>query len=384
VEDTALYDDVAFVARDDVGSSPGAPPGGPEEFHRLAHLRAKRWRHGLSATSTHDSKRSEDVRARIAVLSEVPDRWRRSVNRWAKLVGPLKQPVDGEPVPDPSEELLLYQTLVGVTPIGPDEGGDLPERLTEFARKAARETKAHTSWTDPDEKHEEALAGFIGSLFGSEGEELRSQIGAFADKLGRAGATNSLAQLVWKIASPGVPDLYQGTERWSPTLVDPDNRGAVDFRAAQVTIASLPDPAGGPTAVRALLRSYRDGAIKLHVVRSGLGLRRDAPELFARGSYSPVRARGKRAAHVLAFARRLGKQWAVAAAPRLTASFGTSGFPVGRTWDGTSLVLPSGAPLAWRDVLTGERRRAKSGVLPAREVFASLPIAFLVPDGWNG
>jgi len=376
VEDTALYDDPALVSRDDVGFHPGEPAEGVQGFHRFLRDRANRRPNALSATSTHDSKRSEDVRARIDVLAEAPERWRRALGKWTKVSSQLKQTVDGDPVPDPTEELVLYQTLLGLEPLGDGRPGPLAYRIEEFARKAARERKVHTSWTDPDEKHEDALVSFIRLLFDGDGRALREDISAFGRGIAAAGATNALAQTLLKLAAPGVPDLYQGTERWFLALVDPDNRRPVDFEDAGRALESL-----AHASASTLVKTWSDGRVKLHLVRTALALRRSDPALFARGSCVPLEASGEHAGHVLAFARRLRGRWAIAAVPRLVSAIGPSGsFPTGpEVWSDTSLALPKGAPTSWRDLLTDKDVEAKGDSLALGELFGTFPVALLVP-----
>jgi (1->4)-alpha-D-glucan 1-alpha-D-glucosylmutase len=285
--------------------------------------------------------------------------------------------VGGESVPDAAEELLLYQTLLGVMSPGPEDDEGLAGRVEGYALKAVREAKVRSSWIDPDLEREEALVSFVRSLFGPEGAELRGAMATFLTRLSPAGAANALAQALWKTTAPGVPDVYQGTERWFLRLVDPDNRSPARLESAQETLRSLPD--ADVSGIRVLSSSWQDGRIKLHVLRTGLNLRRSDPDLFERGSYVPIEARGTRSRHVLGFARRRGGRWAVTLTVRRGASMRAKRFPVGPVWHDTSLVLPNAAPSEWRDLLTGTKRRAESRELLLREVFADLPLALLVP-----
>jgi len=321
----------------------------------------------LSATSTHDSKRSEDARARLDVLSEMPDRWGRSVRAWAKSAAPRKQIVDGDPVPDSTEQLALYQALIGIDPFAEGSPGPYEFRAEEFARKAARERKVHTSWTDPDEKYEDALVAFVRT--GPPGPKIR----AFAEGLGIAGATNSLSQLLWKLTAPGIPDLYQGTERWWFALVDPDNRRPADFDAARRALTGLAE-----CSPEELLETWHDGRIKLHVTRASLELRRADPELFEDRSYVALGTTGELADHVVAFSRRSKRRWAVTITPRLVAKQAGS-FATGRRWGDTAVALPPRAPVSWRDVLTGSILEAADGSLLLTDVFSRLPVSLLVP-----
>ncbi|MCA1833166.1 MAG: malto-oligosyltrehalose synthase [Actinomycetota bacterium] len=373
VEDTALYDYPLLISRNDVGAHPGTAAGGPEAFHRMCRARARAAPTALSATSTHDSKRSEDVRAVLSVLSEEPSAWSSAVRRWSDMAARWKQPVDGELVPDASEELLIYQTLVGVWPLDAADEAGLAARIESFARKAAREAKVHTSWMEPNEKHEDALLGFVRALMGPEGAHLRSDLQAFRRRIEIAGVVNALAQVVVKVAAPGIPDFYRGTETWFLRLVDPDNREPFDLDRAAEMLASLPEDPDE------LLRGWRDGRLKLHVVRAALALRRNDPELFTRGSYIPIEARGPRANSVLAFARRLRSRWAVAVVPRLVLdATEPDRFPIGpATWNDTTLALPDRAPHRWRNVFTGAEISVTDGVIGLVDLLDRLPFALI-------
>jgi (1->4)-alpha-D-glucan 1-alpha-D-glucosylmutase len=383
LEDGALYDHPVLTSRNEVGAAPGLPPGDVRSFHEGNRARSATRPLSLSASSTHDSKRSEDARARIDVVSELPAAWRRTVARTERLAGPLTSHVEGERIPETGVLLSLLQDVIGAWPLGDGrDAKEFPDRIERFAIKAAREAKVHTSWIDPDPAYEEALAAFVRRLFGDEGTPVRAELERFRLRVDVAGCVNSLAQVVLKVAAPGVPDLYQGTERWFLRLVDPDNREPVDLGDGRDELGALPEAGAPPRAIAGLLRSWRDGRIKLHVTRSALRARRRHAELFEGGSYAPLLARGDRADHVVAFARRLGGRWAIAAAPRLTARLAPSGgFPLGpRVWGTDALTLPRAAPSAWMDVLTGREVPADDGAIPLGALFVSLPVALLVPS----
>jgi (1->4)-alpha-D-glucan 1-alpha-D-glucosylmutase len=375
VEDTALYDFPAFIPRSDVGADPGSTPGGPVAFHRACRIRARVAPRAMTTTSTHDSKRSEDVRALLAPISEVVPAWERGVRRWSRVAEGWKRGVDGVPVPDPSEELLIYQTLLGVLPL--DEGDDaaaaITERLEGFARKAAREAKTHSSWVEPNEPYEEALLAFIRSLTGPEGSAMRDDLRRFRGRIEIAGATNALTQILLEVAAPGIPDFYQGTERWFQRLVDPDNRDAISSETVSETVA--------PHGITELLATWRDGRIKHELTREALAVRASDPELFTEGAHLPLEVTGERTGHVIAFARRLDRRWALAVTPRLVVPLTRGGrFPLGRrVWRDTTVRLPRRAPEAWRDAMTRTRHVAENGALPVGEILADLPFALLVP-----
>jgi len=376
VEDTALYRFDGLLAAAEVGGHPAHPAVSVDRFHRSM---ARRPRGGLNGTSTHDSKRSEDVRARLSVLSELPDRWGSTVDRWnrryqgwvaAHRTAPARHHRD-----------LLYQSIVGTWPLaGPGGrvplagpvGRDYTGRLAEYAVKAAREGKQRTSWVDPDPRYERALTGFVRHLLGD--DRFRADVDRLVAAVGPAGATNALATVVLRCTVPGVPDTYQGTELWEQTLVDPDNRRPVDFDARRRVLAELPTVNGiEPAEAAALLRRWRDGAVKLHVVRQLLHLRRDRPGVFAGGPYRAVGVTGPAADHVVAFTRR-GDVLVVV--PRLPFRLAGPGrFPVGRrVWDGTTVDV---GPGGWTDVLSGTEH--VGGRLAVGEVLATLPVAVLVP-----
>ena len=427
-EDTALYVYNRLISGNEVGGNPGAPEVCIAEFHRRNRQRLARQPYPLNATSTHDTKRSEDVRARINVLSEIPGAWTRAITRWRRWNRPQKPVVNGTPVPDGNMELFIYQTLIGAWPLREEEVPSFRERLCAYLVKAAREAKIRTSWLDPDAAYERALIEFVRFILEPSAQNrflpdfLRFQkIPAFY------GALNSLAQVLLKIASPGVPDFYQGTELWNFSLVDPDNRRPVDFskaaemlaaiqnpgEATKVTRGRLPgkdSPPAGKTDisfVRGLLESWPDGRIKLYLTYRALHFRRSRPDLFARGEYLPIEAAGPHAGHVCAFARRLENDWVLTAVPRLSARlqaelraarktgpgprpvagrpesppdtlFPPLTFPLGEAvWGDTSLLLPASAPDRWHNVLTRETLKAAEGVLPLALIFQSFPVSLL-------
>ncbi|HEX9122028.1 MAG TPA: malto-oligosyltrehalose synthase [Actinomycetota bacterium] len=379
VEDTALYRDVRLLSRNEVGGDPGAEPISVAAFHRRIGER----REGLApliSTSTHDTKRSEDVRARIAVLSEMPDAWRTHAARWMRANRRLRSLAGGRTVPDADEELYLYQTLLGAWPLE----GDLDAfagRIREHVVKAAREAKVHTDWLDPDLEHEAALASFAAAAIGNE-RFLRHFL-PLQRTVAFHGAMNSLGQVVLRSALPGVPDVYNGAETWNLSLVDPDNRRPVDFAKLARMLAWLDrlERRNRAGTARELLDAWPDGRVKLYVVSRSLRLRLDVPELFLDGRYLPVAAHGSRAGHVVAFARRLEDRWALAVAPRLTLRLAGPGRPpLGeRVWADTTLELPREAPPVWRDVFTGGPVRANGrGGLLVADVLARFPVALLV------
>ncbi|HEU5056641.1 MAG TPA: malto-oligosyltrehalose synthase [Kofleriaceae bacterium] len=380
LEDTALYQYNRLLSLNMVGGEPDPPRHHltVREFHRRAARQLDRWWGGLNATTTHDSKRSEDVRSRLHVLAEIPDVWLRAVWRWHALNRPHRTSHGGRSVPDPNEELFVYQTLLGAWPlsaVGPGGMDGFGERIRTYLVKAAREAKVHSSWLEPDQAHEAALVDFASALLDpARAPEFRADMDRLAARVARWGAVNSLAQLALKLAAPGVADFYQGTELWTLTLVDPDNRRPVDLAGRAELLARLERDAPDPAA---LVRHWHDGRLKMLVTWRGLRARRAEPDLFLRGEYLPLTASGHAAAHLVGFARRHQGAWLVCAVPRLAARL-AAGFPLGaRTWRDTALALPPEAPGEWMDLTNGAVLRAAGGALRAADLFRSLPVALL-------
>ncbi|MDD5250324.1 MAG: malto-oligosyltrehalose synthase [Rhodocyclaceae bacterium] len=382
VEDTGFYIYNRLVSLNEVGGDPRRFGVGVATFHRASQERALRWPHTLLATSTHDTKRSEDVRARIDVLSEMPLEWLQRLRRWRRLNRGKKLLVDARPAPSANDEYLFYQTLLGVWPLtAPDAAGRdrLRERIAAYMLKAVREAKVNSAWLNPDADYEKALAGFVADLLAGTGKHLfLDDFLPFQQRVARFGLFNSLSQTLLKIASPGVPDFYQGNELWDFSLVDPDNRRPVDYAVRQALlrdIASPPDRGGGELAAwaRDLLEHMEDGRIKFYATWRGLHMRRQLPQLFQGGLYLPLRATGARAEHVCAFARRSARHAALVVAPRLFVRLMNGApLPLGAAvWQDTRLELPAElAGMRFINVFTGE-----PGVLEEHEGKPSLPLA---------
>lgn len=382
VEDTATYRFSGLLGHADVGCDPGDPVSTPPEFVAATGARGRRRPSSLNATSTHDSKRSEDVRARLFALSEVPDEWERLTARWHRRHGRAVARAGG---PDGHDELVAYQTVFALWPVGASRlPADERRRVQAYMVKAAREAKRRTSWVDPNEHYERSLRSFVQGLARSNDNLFGSEMERLVARIGPAAVTNSLALSVLKAVCPGVPDIYQGTELWDLSLTDPDNRRPVDFASRRALLAGLPRCDAPPVERKAgageLLSAWSDGRIKLYVLRALLHLRRAEPALFDRGSYQLLEARGPRREHVMAIARRRGSAWLVAVVPRLTLGrVGPARFPVGsRVWGGTTVRLPPSAPHSFSDVLTGGTVDSRTGVLQVGEVLRTLPVAVLV------
>jgi (1->4)-alpha-D-glucan 1-alpha-D-glucosylmutase len=393
VEDTALYRDPSIPSRCEVGSNPGAPVTTVEAFHLAMRLRRRRWPVAMSTTSTHDTKRSEDARARLHVLSEIADEWLDRVERWRFWNARHRTAVGGRQAPALGDELAVYHALFALWPAGGWSGVDAAviERIQRHALKSAREAKIHTDWLAPNDPYERSLRAFVVAVTRSHRSRFARDVAPFARFLAFHGALNALAEVVLKATAPGIPDVYQGSELWDPRLVDPDNRAVVDLAARADLLAALDAAApAGRGSSAASLEHWEDGEVKLLVLSRALRFRGSLPDLFVRGRYVPLRVRGSKAEHVVAFARRFRADWAVVVVPRLTARLmgrragSDPGWPPERgTWGSTRVILPPRAPRRWRDALTfgivtGRGRDGETTLLLA-DVLDGLPVSILAP-----
>jgi (1->4)-alpha-D-glucan 1-alpha-D-glucosylmutase len=396
VEDTVFYSYNRLVSLNEVGGSPEQYGVSVAAFHRQNAERLERWPHSLLTTSTHDTKRSEDVRARLNALSELPGEWQAAVTRWGRINSSKKAVVEDQPAPDRNDEYLLYQTLLGAWPAQPPtaEGlADFRGRIAEYMQKATKEAKVHTSWVNPNEEYDDAVRQFIARLLPEAGgDPFLDDLLPLQRRLAFFGSFNSLAQVLLKLTCPGVPDLYQGTELWDFSLVDPDNRRPVDYRRRREVLAELQERVAEAAKdltplTDELLANLPDGRIKAYLIYQTLQFRRAHSDLFAHGAYLPLEATGARRDHVCAFARVAADaaELAIVVVPRLVArlSGGTDRPPLGpEVWGKTRLLLP--APLAgqsYQNILTGEVLQPDSyqgtpGLL-LEWVLARFPVALL-------
>jgi (1->4)-alpha-D-glucan 1-alpha-D-glucosylmutase len=379
-EDTALYRFNRLVSLNEVGADPSRFGTPLAEFHTAMVERQRTYPHGLSATSTHDTKRGEDVRARINVLSEIPDEWRRKVALWQKLNRKHRTTVDAQPTPGANTEYLIYQTLVGAWPIG-------VERLRAYLMKAIHEAKSHTSWINPNTRYDEAIARFAEAILDpARSSPFLDDFIPFQARVAQYGALNSLAQTLVKITAPGVPDFYQGSELWDLNLVDPDNRRPVDWKLRQDVLEELAraaDSAPDRAAfAQELVKRTADGRAKQYLIRQAIACRRAHAELFAAGEYRPLETQGPLAEHVLAFARVAKDAVALTVVPRLLARRRIEELPFGETYwgDETRLLVPPEAGPRLVNRLTGERLPVDGGALLLSLVFRSFPSALLVNE----
>jgi len=380
VEDTAFYRSARLLSRNDVGFDAERFSAAPAWFHNEAQRRLRDFPENLLATATHDHKRGEDCRARLAVLSEHGPWLASRVEHWRELAAPLREALDDGEAPSPADELLLLQTLLGSWPLSLDLHDTqalraYAERIRQWQRKALREAKLRSSWAAPNERYEQACAAYVdGLLLDDENQQLRQSLHEAARRLACPGALNGLVQCLLRMTTPGVPDLYQGNEYWDFSLVDPDNRRPVDYPARR---ASLDDG----TPLTELLAHWRDGRIKQALVARVLDARQAHPELFQRGAYLPLTVQGRHANQVLAFARLGQGERAIIVVPRLaSALLGAAATPLipAPNWDDTRLVLPFALSPANCSGLFGGGAVTPSRELMLSTVLAEFPVNVLI------
>ncbi|HET9865149.1 MAG TPA: malto-oligosyltrehalose synthase [Steroidobacteraceae bacterium] len=368
LEDTAFYRYNRLLALNEVGGHPDHFGVSPADFHAANAARAAAWPHSLLATSTHDTKRGEDARARLAVLSEIPQEWHAQLTEWSKALH-----VASAALQDPNTEYFFYQLLLGSWPVRaePSEIEHFRARAQQAMLKSVREAKVRTSWSVPDENYEHALASFVNAAFGS--ADFRRRFEPFQARVAALGMQNSLVQTTLKLTAPGVPDIYQGSELWNLSLVDPDNRRAVDYALRMRMLEEIErDYAADPAAaIRAWLDAWHDGRIKLWLTWRLLKLRRDHPRIFA-GGYEPLEVTGPDSDRVIAFLRSSDGPSLVVAVAR---------WPAARERDAgwrQASIPGAGNSAGWRDVLTGascSREPPNASLL-----FAQLPVAILIRE----
>jgi len=378
LEDTVFYIYNRLAALNEVGGEPQQFGMSVETFHQRNLDRQRNWPATLLATSTHDTKRSEDVRARMLAISEIPDVWRRSLAKWRSVNRRWKKDIDDSEAPDANEEYLVYQTLLGTWPIEPDGtprrrvDGDYIERIQNYMTKALNEAKLNTSWIRPNEAWLAAMRDFVAQILdaGPKNKFLPAFL-PVAEQIARLGAINSLAQVLLKLTSPGVPDIYQGNEIWDYSLVDPDNRRPVDYkvRAEMLSCLSTKTP-------EQLMHDWPDGRIKIFLTQRALRFRSEHSNVFQKGDYLPLHVSGDFKDCCVAFARRFERQVVAVIVPRISSRIGFP--PVGDKWKDTAIELPDGFPLErWRDALTGREVWIKDRQIPAASVMAIFPFAMI-------
>jgi (1->4)-alpha-D-glucan 1-alpha-D-glucosylmutase len=382
LEDTAFYIYNRLAALNEVGGEPQHFGFSVDEFHQCNIERQRAWPATLLATSTHDTKRSEDVRARMAAISEVPQLWRSSLQRWRVINRRSKRILDDAAAPDANEEYLFYQTLLGTWPV--DAAGQAaktvdPEyisRLQAYMAKALKEAKMNTSWIQPNEEWDGAMRDFVARVLDpSPRDKFRPSFLPVAEEIARLGAINSLAQVVLKLTVPGVPDIYQGNEVWDFSLVDPDNRRPVNYQRRRALLDSLPG-----TTPEELLQNWPDGRIKLFLTQRLLRFRRDHGALFQHGEYEPLAVTGTFADCCVAFVRRHEGEWIVVVVPRLSSRVGFP--PIGERWKDTIVALPESLSRdGARELFTDRELRGQNGAIHSSEAMSILPFAVYANQG---
>lgn len=399
LEDTSFYRYNRLMSLNEVGGDPRRFGVSVSGFHLATQERVSQWPHAMLSTSTHDSKRSEDVRARITVLSELAEEWDKYLKRWVRLNKNKKRLVDDELAPSRNDEYLLYQTLLGAWPLEQQSAfadDSLRERIENYMLKAVKEAKVHSSWTNANAEYEEAVKCFVAALLDPDKNRFLEDFLPLQQRIAHFGLFNSLSQTLLKLTLPGVPDIYQGTELWDFSLVDPDNRRPVDYDQRLGLLQDLHGmvEASGDnlaSAVHSLVTNLKDGRVKLYTIWKTLALRREQAVLFRDGEYIALSVAGDKADHICAFARRYENQQVLIVVPRLTAKLmqgNTERLPLGATaWSDTYIVLPENGPKArqYVNVFTQEQcspqETAEALTLPLAHVLENFPLALLLSQG---
>jgi (1->4)-alpha-D-glucan 1-alpha-D-glucosylmutase len=398
LEDTAFYRYNRLVSLNEVGGDPARFGTTVDEFHHANLQRIERWPHSMLASSTHDSKRSEDMRARINVLSEIPALWRLKLRRWRDWNRAKKRLVKGQPAPTRNDEYLLYQTLVGVWPtelLDDAAWQAFSERIEQYMLKAAREAKERTSWANTNPEYEEALLSFVRAVLARRGKggknRFLSDFAEFHPQVARIGAFNSLSQCLLKLTCPGVPDIYQGNELWRFKLVDPDNRRPVDYDRRRKLRDDLQRTNQSPSQLQSNATAFQanmdDGLIKLFLTWRTLSFRKTESLLFQQGRYIPLKVTGEKSEHLCAFAREYQGRSVIVVVPRLCGSLLRENFttPCDESlWGDTEVDTPDSRTSCYHHVLTGEcipvSSNQQPGQLPATKLMSNFPVALLFSD----
>ncbi|MBB3524197.1 malto-oligosyltrehalose synthase [Rhizobium sp. BK456] len=370
-EDTLFYRYNRLLAANEVGGEPGKAPDGPEGFHRRMADRARLQPHGLSASATHDTKRGEDARARLYALSEGADVFAQAVARWREMNRPWLTELPDGAAPEPNVEWMLYQALAGIWPedFGRAQTAELAERFTDYAVKAVREAKLHTGWIEQDAAYEDAVKAYAAALISSENDAFLEDFERVLQPFIAAGYLNSLSQTLLKLTAPGIPDIYQGSEGFDFSLVDPDNRRPADHERLTAWLTEA-----GPIA------KLQAAALKQRIVAIGLQLRQRHPALFARGDYLPLKVTGSRREHLLAFARVHKDNFAIVAAPRLMFGWLDPGvlFAGPEFWEDTAIAVPSPLHGLKADLVTGKTIEP-GGSIAVAALLGSQPVGLISP-----
>lgn len=382
VEDTLLYIYNRLLSLNEVGGNPGHFGISLEAFHEFNLKKYDRWLHSMNATATHDTKRGEDVRARLNVISEIPEEWESQLQKWSELNRQHKLRINGKFVPDRNDEYFLYQTLIGAFPFNQTEFPEFVERIKNYMIKAIREAKVHTAWLRPDQAYEEGYLKFVDQVLADDSSNEFFQVFCqFQQRVAEYGIFNSLSQAILKNTMPGVPDLYQGCELWDLSLVDPDNRRPVDYdqRISYLEEIKLRIAQDSLALINELFSSKEDGKIKLFLTTQVLQARKNYFDLFQKGDYQPIKVSGKLANHIVAFSRSYQNQVAIVLIPRfLTQIIQPGELPLGKDiWQDTQIELNQELPTSWQNVITLQGIQGSNALLVG-EILEHFPVALLV------
>ena len=390
LEDTAFYRYNRLISLNDVGGNPNRFGTSVDEFHRANQERLSQWPDSMLSTSTHDSKRSEDVRARIDVLSEIPGEWQLHLRRWRDSNRNKKHAIDGLPMPTRNDEYLLYQTLVGAWPSNPNEAADwgkFIERIEQYMLKAVREAKEYTSWANTNADYESTLSSFVHAILERTNKNrFLPDFEDFQRRVARGASFNSLSQTLLKLTSPGVPDIYQGNELMQFTLVDPDNRQPIDYSTRRAKLEEIQQVVPSHEALSNLSTDPEHTSAKLYLTWKALNTRKQHGAMFQRGDYIPLAATGDKSNHVVAFARHFEGRSAIIAVPRLCATLLSDSHQTvcdASIWGNTSLNLPDFPATCYHDVFTGEcipAGKKQNQSLSVGNLFQYFPVALLVSE----
>lgn len=374
VEDTTFYLFNRLISHNEVGDSPAIFGISLEEFHERMIERQLVASGALNATATHDTKRGEDMRLRINVISELPDEWEQNVRQWRELNKPFKK--KRREIPDANDEYFIYQTLCGAYPMEGSVDETFVERIKNYMMKVVREGKRNSNWGSPDQIYEFGVFDFIKQILDEKNPFLKAAL-PFIRKITRYGMVYSLTQTLLKATAPGVPDVYQGCELWDLSLVDPDNRRPVDYDLRWNMLQDIRNSGDSISLIKAMKGDWASGKIKLFTLYKALQERKDFPGLFKHGAYAPAQIEGDRKRHAIGFFRNYNEQWSLTVVPRRLASImPPEEMPSSPLWRNTHVRLPSKAPKVWRNVFTGETF-GFDDLMYFKDIFAHFPVALL-------
>ncbi len=374
-EDTTFYIYNRFISLNEVGGDPAVFGLTLKDFHNFMAERQSKWPYTMNATSTHDTKRGEDVRARLNVLSEIPKEWSKQVILWNRINRSKKKMVNGLRAPDKNDEYFIYQTLIGTYPFDQKDHEPFTRRMKDYIIKAIREADIHTAWIKQDADYEQACVNFIEEILKrDEKNEFMGSFIPFQKKIAFDGVLNSLSQQMLKMTCPGVPDFYQGTELWDLTLVDPDNRRPVDYQYRMGLLQEIENK-GSFDHIKVITENNNDDRIKLFLIFKVLKVRKQYADLFLKGDYIPLEIQGELNKHMIAFARKLGQLWTITVVPRFLRQF----VEENHHWGEVILLLPQNAPQQWINAFTGEKLSIPDKI-SLDELFRNFPVAFLLSE----